>query len=107
MSYLNWIPFLFFLQILHTECASVKTLGDSVLLPTLAPNPELTRARNYVDKLMVNLLTGYDKKKSSHKPLIIYTYMVIDHLREFVSFLRGFCWNVFLITNFRKANLIF
>jgi hypothetical protein len=54
------------------------------LLPTASPNPQLTKIQNYRDQLMDNLLKTYDRLKPSHTPVVIYTNMIIDHIRNFV-----------------------
>lgn len=84
----SYFPFfLIFLQfptLIQSEGRVFARVGNDET--TQKPNPELKKATNYASKLMFNLLKNYDSKKPSHKPIILYTYMVIDHLKDFVSF---------------------
>lgn len=80
MANMRSATFSFFVLLSHHFC-------DGGYVQSFAsPKPEeIEKAVNYVDRLLETLMNQYDKSKPSHNPVVIYSYMFVEHLKEFVS----------------------
>ncbi|KAI6171302.1 Neuronal acetylcholine receptor subunit alpha-10-like protein [Aphelenchoides bicaudatus] len=47
------------------------------------PLRDSRRSYNYMDALIANMMRGYNKKRPSHSPLKLYTYMFIEQMKDF------------------------